>query len=179
MIGWILDRLIAGNERRLGASLDYVRKIAATDLSLLFRYNRLFGFLDPRRKTNPEAYHAARIRGALAADCGTCVRIEINLARQAGVKEGTVDAILVGDVTRLSADTAAVIRLADAVTRDRRDDPQARAAIVERFGDAGLIELAFAMNGAALLPGIKRAMGYATGCDIETMRRLARAESSA
>jgi alkylhydroperoxidase family enzyme len=177
MIQWVLDKMIGSNERRLGAGLDYVRKIAATDLSLLMRYNRLFGFLDPRRKTKAEAYHAARIRGALAADCGTCVQIEINLARQSGLSNDLVDAILAGDTSRLAPATAAVVELADCVVRDRRDNADARAAVITAHGEAGLIELAFAMNGAALLPGIKRAMGYATACNIDTMRRMAKARA--
>ncbi|WP_275296365.1 hypothetical protein [Sulfitobacter mediterraneus] len=41
-----------------------------------------------------------------------------------------------------------------------------------KMGEAGLIELSYAMNGAALLPGIKRAMGYATTCNLSMMKAL-------
>lgn len=62
-------------------------------------------------------------------------------------------------------------RLSDAVVARRDDDPEARALIIERHGEAALIEIAYAMSGAALLPGIKPAMGYATTCDLEVLRR--------
>jgi hypothetical protein len=61
--------------------------------------------------------------------------------------------------------------LADAVTSRREDHPEAREVIRAAFGEAGLVELAFAMNGAALLPGIKRSMGFATACDLNLLRR--------
>ena len=166
--------LIARAERRLGVPLDYTRRIAQTDTRLLLRYNRIFGFLDPRRHLPPEAYHAARIRGALSADCGTCVEAEINLARAAGLSGTVIASILSGTA---EGDLAPVIRLADAVTGARADDPEAREKIRARYGDRGLIELSFAMTGAALLPGIKRAMGHATTCDIATFRRLAESAS--
>lgn len=165
--------LIRRAERRIGVTLDYVHRIARTDIKLLTRYNRIFGFLDPRNHTPALAYHAARLRGALAADCGTCVEAEINLARKAGIDMQQIDHLLAGEYAQLPAEVAAVAMLADAVTLHRMDDPDARAVVQKAYGDTGLIELSFAMNGAALLPGIKRAMGHATSCDLTLLRKKA------
>lgn len=163
-------KMIARAERKLGVALDYTHKIADTDLGLLTRYNRLFGFLDPRKHATKQAYHVARLRGALAADCGTCVEAEVALARKARLPADLIRDTLKG--APLPEPLNHVATLADAVTRDRQDAPEARAAIIDALGEATLIELSFAMNGAALLPGIKRAMGYATACDMDLMRRL-------
>jgi hypothetical protein len=165
---WLLSR----NERRLGVTLDYARKIAATSLGLMIRYGKIFDFLDPRRHTTAEAYATARLRGALAADCGTCVKAEVNQARHAGLPDRLIADILLGDVSDLPQALQPVRLLADAVCGQRLDDVEARARIVELFGDKGLIELSFAMNGAAILPGIKRAMGYATACDATVFQEL-------
>ena len=73
---------------------------------------------------------------------------------------------------RLDDDLAAIVTLAHQVTAKRIDHPDAREHLSNRFGDAGLIELAYALNGAAILPGIKRTLGYATTCDIELMRKV-------
>lgn len=170
----IASYFIGRAERRVGVRFDYVHKIAQTDLGLLRRYSKLFGFLDPNTKVPALAYHAARLRGAIAADCGTCVEAEINLARNAGVDSGSVDQLLAGDYVGLSEEIAAVATLADAVAGRREDAPEARETIRRAYGDAGLVEVAFAMNGAALLPGIKRAMGFATACNLEVMRRQAK-----
>ena len=61
--------LIRRSEERAGVQFDYVHKIAETDIGLLSRYNRIFGFLDPNRNVPALAYHTARITGALSADC--------------------------------------------------------------------------------------------------------------
>ena len=163
-------RLIARAERRLGVALDYAHKIADTDLRLMTRYNRIFGVMDPRKHLPTDAYHVARLRGALAADCGSCVEAEIALARRAKLPDALICDILTD--APLPAPLNHVARLSDAVTRDRTDAPDARDAIRAKYGEAGLIELAYAMNGAALLPGIKRAMGYATACDLALMKDL-------
>ncbi|MEL6503860.1 MAG: hypothetical protein AAFO61_12850 [Pseudomonadota bacterium] len=170
MLKAIAAKLIARNEKRLGVPLDYVHTIARMNTGLLMRYGKIFGFLDPVKHVPAQAYHVARLRGALAADCGTCVQTEINLAEQAGLDGATVRQVLSGNYATLPEPVAQTARLADAVVGRREDDAEARAAIIAAYGEAGLIELSFAMNGAALLPGIKRAMGYATACDLEVMR---------
>jgi hypothetical protein len=170
MVSWIFRKLLERGERRCGVRLDYARQIASEDAGLFIRYGKIFSFLDPNAHVPAEAYHAARICGALTADCGTCLEAEINLARRAGVAEAVIHALLSQDTTRMSEETAAVVRLSCAVT-SFGDDAEARRKVVEVYGGAGLVELAYAMNGAALLPGIKRAMGYATACDVERLKQ--------
>ena len=175
MLKHIAHFLIRRAERRVGVQFDYVHQIAQTDIGLLSRYNKIFGFLDPNRKVPAPAYHTARLRGAIAADCGTCVEAEINLAGNANVDPYLIDHVMSGDYTALPSEIGAVASLADAVAGRRVDDPEARDIIRKAFGEAGMIEISLAVNGAALLPGVKRAMGYATACDIQTMRKLAKA----
>ena len=177
MLQLLASLLIKRAEKRLGVSLDYTHHIARTDIGLLTRYNRIFGFLDPNNKTTPLAHHAARLRGAIAADCGTCVEAEISLAKQSNLDEQTISDLITGNYENLPAEIAAVAELSDAVTARREDAPQAREIVREHFGEAGLIELSYAMNGAALLPGIKRAMGYATACDLGLMASLAKSKT--
>ena len=172
MLKWIMGIIVSRAERRIGVELDYARKISRTDTGLMMRYGKIFAFLDPNTRVPADAYHIARLRGAVSADCGTCVEAEINLARAAGVSPAIVAAALNGDYAALSDDLRAVVCLADAVTARREDDQVARERVVQAYGEAGLIELSFAMNGAALLPGIKRAMGYATTCDLNILRQL-------
>lgn len=163
--------LLSRNEKRLGASLDYAHKIAESDTGLFLRYAKIFGFLDPRKHLPADAYHTARLCGALTADCGTCVEIEINLAREAGLETALIRDLIANNYEALTPELKAVAELASMVTR-HQDAPEAREVVSSFYGLNGLIEASYAMNGAALLPSIKRAMGYATGCDIEVMRNL-------
>jgi hypothetical protein len=173
MITRILSALVTKAERRIGVKLDYAHQIAQTDFGLMMRYGKIFGFLDPNTKVPAEAYHIARLRGAISADCGTCVEAEINLAKTSGLTEEVINAVLRSDYSTLSDSLRAAAQLTDAVTGARQDAPEARQIILETYGDPGLIELSYAMNGAALLPGIKRAMGHATTCDLTLLSKMA------
>ena len=170
----LISPLIGHAETRLGVSLDYTRKIAETDIWLLIRYNKIFGFLDPNRNVPPAAYHVARLRGAVASDCGTCVTAEINLAKAAKVPASMIDEVLSGSYEKLPEEISAVAVLTDNTVGNRQDDTESRNTVRQYYGEAGLIELSYAMNGAALLPGIKRAMGYAVTCDLDMARKLSK-----
>jgi hypothetical protein len=170
MIRWIAANLISRGEKRTGVKLDYARKILATNTRLFLRYGKIFAFLDPNAFVPTDAYHAARICGAMNADCGTCVEAEVNLAQRAGVSDEVIRGVLNRDAASLGDKLAAVVELSLHITRFE-DNPVARENVVLHYGETGLIELAYAMNGAALLPGIKRAMGYATSCDLRTLQK--------
>ncbi len=172
MLKMLFNFIISKNEQRLGVKLDYARKIGTADSRLFMRYGKIFGFLDPRKHLSAEAYHASRICGALSADCGSCVEAEINLAQNSGLSDDFINHILAKNMGALPDDIVAVIELSNAVT-NLQDAPEARDKIINYYGEKGLIELSFAMNGAALLPGIKRAMGYATSCNLDLLRRQA------
>ncbi|MEM7254649.1 MAG: hypothetical protein AAF493_24820 [Pseudomonadota bacterium] len=168
----LAKHLIGRAERRVGVTFDHVHHIADTDLGLLARYNRIFGFIDPNRHVPPFAYHTARLIGARSGDCGTCVQAEISLARRSGLSVDSISAVLRFDLNELPPEIAAVANLAKAVTDARGEDSEAREIVRRAYGENGLIEIAFAMSGAALLPNIKRAMGYATSCNLDMLESL-------
>jgi len=167
----IMNHILSKNEKRIGVKLDYARKIVSVDNRLFMRYGKVFSFLDPRKHLSIDAYHASRICGALSADCGSCVEAEINLAKNSGLSDDFINHILAKNLEVLPDEIVAVVELSSAVT-NFQDAPEARENIIKYYGEKGLVELSFAMNGAALLPGIKRAMGYATSCNIDILRRV-------
>lgn len=172
MLKKLIHYILSKNEKRLGLKFDYAHKVADEDIGLFLRYTKIFSFLDPNKHVPKKAYHAARICGAITADCGTCVEAEINLAKNAGLDAELISNILTQKHSELPVEISDVVKLSIAVT-NFHDDQDAREKIVRKFGEKGLIELAYAMNGAALLPGIKRAMGYATSCNLDVLRARA------
>ena len=140
--------------------MDYLRFAAEHDPVAVVK----FGLLQPatahRKVLPPEVYHAARIAATQTADCGTCVQIEVNAARKAGVPGETVRALLAGEADDLR-DVVAFAR-----TTARYEDPggDLRQRIAARHGERGLVELALAVTTALMYPTMKRALGFATAC---------------
>ena len=88
---FILSR-IEKEERRLGASLDYLRHILRVSLPAFFKFVKLMPMATHRKVLSIDAYHVARIVATKHEDCGSCVQIQINLAKADGVSLDTIRA---------------------------------------------------------------------------------------
>jgi alkylhydroperoxidase family enzyme len=167
----ILSRLaarpLAAQERALGGvSLDYLRQLVRDAPGAFLAFARARAFLGHRGAMPADAHHVARIAATRAEDCGTCVQITVNLARQAGVPPAVVRAAALDLPDELPAPLAAVHRFATAVARaDTAAAEAERPAVHARYGDAGIAELAVAIAGARTFPTLKRALGHAVSCE--------------
>ena len=93
----ILSRL-GKEEQKLGASLDYLRHILKVSLSAFFKCAKLMPMANYRRAAPVDAYYVARLAATQHEDCGSCVQIEVNLAKRDGVSVSVLEATLAGDL---------------------------------------------------------------------------------
>jgi alkylhydroperoxidase family enzyme len=164
MIRALVLRQIDAQERMLGESLDYVRQIVRTSLPSFLTFALFMPMSRRRRRLPPAPYHVARIVATRDEDCGTCVQIEVNLARQQGVSVETIRAVLDQRVDTLSPELGDVYRFASAVVGATGEEQELRERLRTRYGNEGLVELALAVASARVFPIVKRVLGYATRC---------------
>ncbi|HYP15715.1 MAG TPA: hypothetical protein VEQ65_00780, partial [Opitutus sp.] len=159
----LLFKLIRRQERALDTRLDYLREIAESSPAAFLK----FGLIAPlglhRRFLPKDAWHVARVTGAFAEDCGTCVQIAINLARRDGVPASFLRAIVGDDPDSLPFSLRDVYLFTRSIAA-RRDEPELRATLRERYGADGLIEIGLAAAVSRVIPTLKRALGHAQSC---------------
>jgi len=165
----ILKRLDA-EERKLGGSLDYMRQIVRTSLPAFFKFGLFMPFAAHRRALPVDACNVARLVGSLSADCGTCVQIGVNMALAEGVNAAIVRAVVERRPEDLPRELAEVYRFAWGVAEASGAEEGLRDALRARWGDAGLIEIGYALASARVFPTVKRAMGFATSCALVKIR---------
>lgn len=86
------------------------------------------------------------------------------MAEEAGVAPQLVRALVARDLPRLTSDALLGLRLADAVLAHELTD-DIRAEVVARFGQRGLVTLAYAIAATRIYPTMKRALGHAHTCE--------------
>jgi alkylhydroperoxidase family enzyme len=154
-------KLLAQQERLLGASLDRLRHIASWSLPALGKISLLAALGNHRRALPAEAFHVARLLATLHEDCGACVQTEVNLARKDGVSPRVIRAVLDRQPRDLSVELNGVYRFTEAVLDRTGDDEWLRDQLRNIYGDEAVIELALAIAIARFFPTAKRALGYA------------------
>jgi len=164
MIKAIIRSVLTKEEKRLGASLDYVRHVLDHSFGAFRTFSKMLPFTRYRDALPAAPYHVARLAAAHHEDCGTCVLIEINLAKQGGVPREAIRAVIDKNPEALDENLATVFRFTEGVITASGDEDQHREALREIYGERALIELAFAISAARIFPIIKRALGYATAC---------------
>jgi alkylhydroperoxidase family enzyme len=164
--GRLSEAMIRSGEKKLGVTLDYLREIAANApaaFRLLGRVSQLGQSLRPAER---HATHMAALGAAMHDDCGTCVQIHINLARQEGVPEDVLRRAVLGEAGTLPPPLAASFRFGEAVAANDPEMDPLRETLEAEFGKRAVSEMAIAIAFARFYPTIKRALGHAKSCAV-------------
>ena len=164
MLRWLLRRQLSSEERKLGESIDYLRHILDVSLVAFFRFASIMPFVNSRKTLPPEAWFVAQIVSLQREDCGTCLQIGVNQARQSGVSPALLRSVLDGKCDQLPAELVDVYRFTHSIVAATGDEDDLRQALRQRYGERGLIELAYAIASSRIPSTVKRCLGYAKTC---------------
>lgn len=163
MLRWVINKRLNAAEKKLGVPVDYLRHMARVSLTAFFKFVKFMPMAEYRKTLPVEAYHVARLVTVQKEDCGTCVQIEVNLAKHDGVAPSLLQSVLDGKVESLPLELRNVHCFAEAVIT-QQDDLELRETMRQQYGEEGLVELALAIASARVFPTTKRVLGYATSC---------------
>ena len=165
MLRSLIEWKLSSEEKRLGASLDYLRFILRVSIPAFLKFGKILPFANYRRSLPPDVYHIARIVATKSEDCGTCVKMELKSAKDAGISDGLIHAALNDDVQGLSENLKAVREFTKSVIEAKEPCDELRQRLVTEFGEQGLVELAFSIAACRVFPTVKRSLGYASSCE--------------
>jgi len=174
MLRWLIHRRLKAEEKKLGESVDYLHHVVDVSPAAFLRFASILPFANSRKVLPKDAWFVAQIVALQREDCGPCLQITLNLARQAGVDGSLLRAVLDGNCHELPSEIVDVLRFARSVTADDdntdvADADALREVMRKRYGDRGLIELSYAIAGSRIPPTLKRCLGYAKSCSVVTV----------
>ncbi len=163
----MIDRTITSAEQRFGVPdcMAYLRKIAAHSRTAFLKFMLFMPLASHRKALPPAPYHLARIVAAQHRDCGECVQMEINEARQRGVSAKAIRAVLHGKAAPVPEGVSTAVAFAHAVMQQQPAGGM-RHELRDHYGEEGVSELSVAIATAAFFPTIKRAMGFGETCTL-------------
>jgi hypothetical protein len=164
MLRWFFRRKLDAEEKKLGESMDYLRYVVETSVPAFLRFAGIMPFANSRKVLPKEAWYVAQIVSLQQEDCGPCLQITVNLALKDRVNADLIRAVLNGDHSQFSADIVDVYKFAHAIVHSEPDPDVLRETLRIRYGDRGLIELAYAIASSRVPPTVKRVLGYAKSC---------------
>jgi uncharacterized protein YjeT (DUF2065 family) len=164
MLNWFMKRRLDAFERDTGYDATYVREMLAADVNAVMTLFKVQGMSRYRKNVPRDAWYAAALVGVLAEDCGPCTQLGITMAEREGVNPDTLRAIVAGDLRALPDDVVVAYRFAKASLARSAAADELRAEVMERWGQRGLISLAFALTSSRIYPTMKYALGHGKSC---------------
>lgn len=162
----IASHLLSGFSEKYGYDVGYIENMADVSPGAFYRY-LLCTPMSQYRNTAPlRPYMVAKMVATKHFDCGPCLNLCINMSREAKLDDETIFAVLTGNTESLTEDDALAMRYANAVVeQDGATLKSAEIEIVQRWGEAALIDFAISVAFAAFYPILRRGLGHAHSCE--------------
>ncbi len=181
MFKHVIKRMILKFGKHYDYDVGYMLHMLETTPEVMNAFNGLSKLAGYRKTAPANAHMAAGLCGVLHEDCGPCVQLTVDMAREAGVASDQIEAVLTGDHASMASDTALGYRFASALITRSSDEDAAREDVRSAFGDAAVIELTLAAQVSRVFPMVKTGLGYGKSCgrisvgdrDINPMREAA------
>lgn len=164
MLKFIARRMLRKFGAHYGYDVAYMEEMLDAAPKAFFKYAKLVDIAGHREVVPAEAVFAAKLVGALQEDCGPCTQLTVDMAREAGMADGQIEAVLRGNVAAMTATTLVGYRFARAVVDHADDDDACRDAVRNQWGDKGVIELTLGLQVERIFPMVKRGLGHAKAC---------------
>ena len=162
-----IAQLILGRfSRRYDYDVSYLHEIAESNPGAFLRYLMIAPLGQYRKAAPVDAYFAAKMVATMRADCGPCLNLVANMAREANVDKATVMSVLRDESDGVSDDVQLAMRYANAVIdQDAVRVTETHQAIVERWGKAAVTDMSLAVTFGTFYPMFKRGLGHAQSCE--------------
>jgi hypothetical protein len=166
MLNWLMNNRIDSFEKRWGYDMSYARRLLAASPAALRAFFSAARLGNYRAGLPKEAWYAAKLRGTLHEDCGSCLQLVVQMALADDLEPRLVSAIVRGDTERLPAPVATVVSFCDATLNRETNADELRAEVVRLHGQHGLATIALSLAGARLYPTVKYALGLGHACSV-------------
>lgn len=164
MLRSIFNNMLLKMQKRYDYDVRYQQDILKSGLGPFLKFMGFQSMASHAGNLPVEVLYAARIRAIIWDDCGPCTQLVVNMALEAEVEEGLVSAIVDRDFTRMPEHIALVVRFTEFVMAHNPEADDLREEIHSRWGENGLITIAFAISSYRVYPALKYALGYGKAC---------------
>ena len=157
-------RALAAFARHYDYDVSYLTHLLDVSPRGFFGFRHVMALARHREVAPRDAACAAKLVGAMHEDCGPCLQITADMAREARMDDDQIDAVLTGDVARMNTATRLGHRFAEALVHRTGDLDAARDAVRAAHGEQAVIDLTFATQIGRIFPMVKAGLGFGQAC---------------
>ena len=166
MLNQLIGRHLDAFGRAFKYDVSYMREILAVSRRAFVHFGHVQSMGKYREGVPLAPWYAAKLVATLREDCGPCTQLVADMALRDEVPVPTVRAVVRGRDDDMDADVRLACHFGRAVLAHDPAADELRAEVVARWGQRGLVSLAFAMTVARMYPTLKYALGHGRTCSV-------------
>lgn len=159
----VLSDQITAFEQAYDYDASYLHELLAASPGGFDAFDRARAIAQYREALPAEAFYVAAVTVMQEEDCGSCLRLNLRMAMEAGVDRRLLEQLL-NEPQDLPAEFLDVRNHARSVLRNELPDVAAADRIKQWFGEAAFAELGLCIVGSRIFPTLKRALLKAGAC---------------
>ena len=144
--------------------VSYLEQILETAPEAYEGFMALTELARQRQAVPPQAFYAAKLLGALEEDCGPCIQLVVDMAREAGIAPAQIASVVTRDPEAMTPDTLLGFWFAESLLGRSPEADSAREAVRSRWGTAGVIDLTLGLQIGRIFPMVKTGLGFGKTC---------------
>mgnify|MGYP000091143155 CR=1 FL=1 len=164
MRSFLARRGLKAFSRRYDYDVSYMEHMLDVSPRAFMGFSRLSGLARHREAAPRDAIFAARLVGTRHEDCGPCLQLTADIARDSRMDGQQIRAVLSDDRAAMNEATLLGHRFARALVGQTDDLTSARDAVREAHGEKAVIDLTFAVQFSRMFPMVKAGLGYGQAC---------------
>lgn len=161
---WIAKKLMARFAERYGYDVSYLEAMLNEAPSAFFKLARMQAVSSHRSAAPLDAYFATKLIAAASADCGPCTQLGVEMAREAGMEDEQIAAVLEDRAEALTESARIGAAFGRALASDRDALAGVRDEARRLWGEEAVVELSLAFATSQVYPVVKTGMGYGEAC---------------
>ena len=159
-----INQAITAFEERYGYDATYMRYMHTHTPATYKSFSVLSELVKMRQAAPVTACYAAKLVGAMAEDCGPCLQLTVDMAREDGMTSEEITAVLTHQAEAMKADTRLGFEFAHAVLNRASDLEHLREQVRLTWGEAGVVDLTIAVQIGRVFPMMKAGLGFDQAC---------------
>lgn len=164
MMKTMMHAMINGFDKKVGVPSVWMHHIVDVSLGAIIDLFMFMRLATHRQKLPSDAQHLARIITTQGVDCGTCVQVTVNLALNDGLNPEWILAALERRPAALPAELQDIYHFTHHILAHDYAEGELRETLRARYGERGLVDLAFGIASAQVFPLTKQVLGFAMSC---------------
>lgn len=164
MIKWIFNKMLVSMQTRYDYDVRYMQDVLNVGSLTFLKYMGFQTMATHCGNLSDELLYAVRLRAIIEDDCGPCTQLVVNMALEAGICASLIASIINNELSDLPEEIAQVCNFTNLVIARSPEAEDIKEQVVAKWGQQGLITIAFAISSYRVFPALKYTLGYGATC---------------